>query len=92
MAFSEQDSAAMSSVGELPSSITSRNDDRERILCWLCSVLCWRFLPPQRRWDDVHASPICLFDAVFNLVAGPLLERLPGGTGGILLAMIKIPS
>jgi hypothetical protein len=29
MAFSEQDSAAVSSVGELPSAITSRNDDRE---------------------------------------------------------------
>jgi hypothetical protein len=26
---------------------------------------------------------------VFGLLAGPLLLRLPGGTGGILLIMIK---
>jgi hypothetical protein len=29
---------------------------------------------------------------VFGLLAGPLLLRLPGGTGGILLIMIKIQS
>jgi hypothetical protein len=31
------------------------------------------------------------FDAAFDLLAGPLLLRSPGGIGGILLVMIKNP-
>ena len=67
--------------------IIYRNGARGRTLCWLCSVVCWRCLPPQRHWDDVRASPI---HRLLGRLAVPLLLWLPGGTGGILLVM-KIP-